>query len=147
MPTATGEAASWPWAPSGWGSDPTPRFSLRPRTPKRGDVSRDLPKAIVSQRAQDPDWDEAIAAFVIRLGERVDAFQDAEAARDAETLHALAAQLHDDAHQLGYPPLAEAAARIHAACEDPAPDALRKAVLHLTELAQRVRRGHRSAAG
>ena len=48
---------------------------------------------------------------------------------------------------LGYPPLADAAARVEQACGEQGVDTLRKSVFDLTEVSQRVRRGHRSAAG
>jgi hypothetical protein len=103
-------------------------------------------RPIVSTRAEDPDFDERIDRFVIGLGEQVDGFQDAESAGDRSALEALAAGLERDALALGYPPLAEAARRVALACSDPAGEALRKSVVDLTEVAQRVRRGHRSAA-
>jgi HPt (histidine-containing phosphotransfer) domain-containing protein len=104
------------------------------------------PKAIVSTRADDPDLDERIDRFVVHLAERVDAFQDAEAARDRSALLALARALAGDATALGYPLLASAAERIAEACAENVPESLRKSVVDLTELAQRVRRGHRSSA-
>jgi HPt (histidine-containing phosphotransfer) domain-containing protein len=103
-------------------------------------------KPIVSTRADDPDLDERIDRFVVRLAERVDAFQDAEASRALDALRALAASLAEDASALGYPLLVAAARRIADACDEGAPEALRKSVVDLTELSQRVRRGHRSAA-
>jgi hypothetical protein len=103
-------------------------------------------KPIVSTRADDPDLDEHIDRFVVNLAERVDAFQDAEAARDREALLALADALAQDAHALGFPLLVAAARRIAEVCGEGAPEALRKSVVDLTELSQRVRRGHRSAA-
>jgi HPt (histidine-containing phosphotransfer) domain-containing protein len=104
------------------------------------------PKAIVSTRADDPDLDERIDRFVVELAERVDAFQDAEAARDPRALGALAAALAADASALGYPLLVAAAERIAQACGEGVPELLRKGVEDLTELSQRVRRGHRSSA-
>ena len=103
-------------------------------------------KPIVSTRADDPELDERIDRFVVELAERVDAFQDAEAAHDRETLRVLASDLGADAGALGYPLLVDAAARIAQACGEGAPEALHKSVVDLTELSQRVRRGHRSAA-
>lgn len=105
------------------------------------------PKPIVSSRADDPDLDERIDHFVVHLAERVDAFQDAESARDLEALVAMAGALAREAETLGYPLVVDAAHRIAHACTDAAPEALRKTVVDLTELAQRVRRGHRSSAG
>lgn len=104
------------------------------------------PKPIVSTRSDDPDLDERIDRFVVRLAERVDAFQDAEAARDRDALLALANALAEEATALGYPLLVAAAARIAEACGENVPESLRKSVVDLTELSQRVRRGHRSSA-
>lgn len=106
-----------------------------------------FPKPIVSTRSDDPDLDDRIDGFVVSLGERVDALQDAESAGDLALLRSLASALHDEADALGYPPLADAAARLEQACNEQGSEALRKLVSDLTELSQRVRRGHRSAAG
>jgi hypothetical protein len=103
-------------------------------------------RPILSTRAEDPAFDDRIDRFVVGLGERVDAFQDAVSAGQRSSLELLAATLERDALELGYPPLADAARRVAAACGDPAGEALRKSVVDLTEVAQRVRRGHRSAA-
>jgi hypothetical protein len=104
-------------------------------------------KPIVSTRAEDPDYDERIDRFVVALGERVDALQDAESAGDRASLRSLAAALRSEALELGYPPLADAAARVEDACGEQGLESLRKSVFDLTEVSQQVRRGHRSAAG
>jgi hypothetical protein len=104
-------------------------------------------KPIVSLYVEDPTFEERIDRFVVGLAERVDAFQDAEAASDRAQLQSLAAALAAEAEEIGYPAVAEAGRRIEQACSDPSADALHKSVLDLTELSQRVRRGHRSAAG
>jgi hypothetical protein len=104
------------------------------------------PKPILSRHAEDPAFDERIDRFVVGLGERVDAFQDAERLGDRTALATLAEALRSEADALGYPPLSDAAAQVALACSDPSPEALRKSVLDLTEITQRVRRGHRSAA-
>ncbi len=105
-----------------------------------------LAKPILSTRAEDPAYDERIDRFVVGLGERIDAFQDAESAGDRAALETLAGALAHDADAVGYAPLAEAARRVAEACAETAAEALRKSVIDLTEVAQRVRRGHRSAA-
>lgn len=104
-----------------------------------------MEKPIYSSRAADADFDEAIDAFVVSLGERVDDLQDAEAAADRERVRRLAGQFAADAEELGYPTVADAARQIAASCDDVS-DTLRKQIVDLTSLTQRVRRGHRSSA-
>jgi hypothetical protein len=104
------------------------------------------PKPIVSRYAEDPAYDERIDRFVVALGERVDSFQDAESQGDRVALAALAGALRQEAEELGYPLLSAAADEVTAACAEPGADALKKRVFDLTEITQRVRRGHRSAA-
>jgi hypothetical protein len=101
---------------------------------------------IRSTREHEPDIEPEIDAFVFGLGELVDSFQDAELAGATITLEQLAVRLDERASQLGYLPVAESAQRIRSACGERSPEAVRKAVQDLTEIAQRVRRGHRSAA-
>jgi HPt (histidine-containing phosphotransfer) domain-containing protein len=103
-------------------------------------------KSIVSLFADDPSFDERIDAFVIALGEKIDELQDAELAADPEPLRTLAASLAGTSETLGYPALVAAARRVSLACDD-GPESIHKAVVDLTELGQRVRRGHRSSAG
>jgi hypothetical protein len=109
-------------------------------------VDASAPKPLLSTRAGDPAFDDRIDRFVVELGERIDALQDAESAGDCGALETLAGALGRDADAVGYPPLAEAARRVVLACTESAGDALKKCVVDLTEVAQRVRRGHRSAA-
>lgn len=103
-------------------------------------------RPIVSTRSEDPDFDERIDRFVVGLGERIDSLQDAESAGDRSALQRLAEGFREESEALGYPSLAEAASRLAVAAGDEALEALRKSVVDLTELTQRVRRGHRSAA-
>lgn len=104
------------------------------------------PPPLVSTRADDPDVEERIDTFVVHLGETVDDLQDAEAEGDVARLEKLADALEREAAELGYAPLAEAARRIAASCREAAPEAAHKHVADVTGLAQRIRRGHRSAA-
>jgi hypothetical protein len=105
-----------------------------------------LPKPLLSTRAEEPEVEERIDAFVVGLGETVDALQDAEAAGDFALLRERALRLAADALPLGYAPMAEAAGRVAEACGQRAPELAHKAVADVTALAQRIRRGHRSAA-
>jgi hypothetical protein len=104
------------------------------------------PKPIVSRFAEDPAFDERIDRFVVGLGERIDAFQDAESQGARGALESLATALRGEAEELGYPLLAAAADRVLAASGEPGSEGLRKSVQELTEITHRVRRGHRSAA-
>lgn len=106
---------------------------------------RPLPP-IRSQREHEPDLEPLIDAFVFGLGELVDSFQDAESAGALATLDRMAVQLGERAAALGFPPVVESAQRVRNACSERNPEATRKAVQDLTEIAQRIRRGHRSAA-
>lgn len=103
-------------------------------------------KPIHSSRADDPDLEERIDAFVVHLGERVDELQDVEAGGDRAALRRRVLEFGTEALELGYEPLADAAQRVAAACEEAAPETVRKSVEDLTAVAYRVRRGHRSFA-
>ena len=104
------------------------------------------PKPIFSSYAADPDLEERIDAFVIQMGERIDLLQDVEIDGDLLLLRELSEKFASEAHQLGYEPLAQTAERISAACLEQSPEAARKSLVDLTELSQRVRRGHSSSA-
>jgi hypothetical protein len=103
-------------------------------------------KPILSTRSEDPAFEERIDRFVVGLGERIDLLQDAESAGDRATLRTLADAFAAESRELGYPYLADAASRLAEAAGDEGLETLRKGVVDLTELSQRVRRGHRSAA-
>ena len=101
---------------------------------------------IISTLAQDPDRQEAIDAFVIGLGECIDAMQDDQLAGALGALARRAHALNREAARLGYAPLSQAALDASRACEVGEDEALRKRLLELTEIARRVRLGHRSSA-
>jgi hypothetical protein len=101
---------------------------------------------IRSSREHEADLEPEIDAFVFGLGELVDSLQDAEAAGAIATLAQLAVRLTERARALGYMPLAECAERVTAASGERNPEAMRKSVQALTEVAIRVRRGHRGTA-
>jgi hypothetical protein len=103
-------------------------------------------KPIVSTRAEDPECEERIDAFVVDLGERVDQLQDADLAGDREALVRLAALLGAEAEELGYPALVAATVRVRDAGREEGAEGVHKAVRDLTEVSQRIRRGHRSSA-
>jgi hypothetical protein len=87
-----------------------------------------------------------IDRFVIGLGERIDSIQDAELAGKLAEVGALARGLAGEADRLGYPAMAVSALGVTSAAESSQPDALQETIVELTELAQRIRQGHRGAA-
>lgn len=95
---------------------------------------------------------ERLEAFVMALGERIDTLQDLELARDYKQLEAEAARMGSEALHLGYAELAEMGSVVEAAClrigpgAAPSKDAvvaLHRALVELTDIARRVRLGHR----
>jgi hypothetical protein len=93
-----------------------------------------------------PELVQAIDRFVIGLAERIDAIQDAELAGTPAEVARLAGGLASDADRLCYPGLALVSRNAISAASDGKRDAIQDAVIELTELAQRVRQGHRGAA-
>ena len=89
---------------------------------------------------------EDIDRFVITLAERIDSIQDAEMATSWSDVAELARTLANDADRLGYPVMAMSAKSVAMAAEDAKPETLQEAIVELTEIAQRIRRGHRGAA-
>jgi hypothetical protein len=90
--------------------------------------------------------DEGLArldAFVVALGERIDSIQENEQLGQPEEAAKRAAELAADAVTMGLPPLAEAAERVVASCLAADAQRLHDAVVELTEVATRVRLGHR----
>jgi len=85
---------------------------------------------------------EDIDRFVIGLAERIDAIQDAELARKIGEVAELARTLSSEADRLGYPGMAASAKGVAMAAEDE----LQETIVELTDLAQRIRQGHRGAA-
>ena len=89
---------------------------------------------------------EDIDRFVIQLGERIDEIQDAELAACVGEVATLSRQLASDADRLGYPELAHAAKSAALAAEDEKSEPMQDSIVEMTDLVQRVRRGHRGAA-
>ena len=113
---------------------------------KQSMAAHGTPKPILSSYVADPELEERIDAFVIQMGERVDLLQDVESDGDLAMLRQLSEEFASDSRELGYQPLADAADRIVAACLEQSPAAARKGLVDLTEISQRVRRGHSSSA-
>lgn len=89
---------------------------------------------------------EELDRFVIALAERIDAIQDAELAESWSDVASLARSLANDADRLGYPGMAQNAKSVAMAAEDAKTEVLQDSIVELTDLAQRIRRGHRGAA-
>ncbi len=84
-------------------------------------------------------------AFVVALGESIDAIQDSEHAGRLEEAAKRAAELAREAESLGLPPLATAALRVVSSCREG--DAVRAHadIVELTGIVRRVRISHRGA--
>lgn len=102
-------------------------------------------RPILSSRADDPALGEAIDTFVIGLAERIDDLQDAERAADLAQLSALARDLAADAEALGYEALARISQVVEAAALEEHSDEAYANLVKLTEIAYRIRLGHRGA--
>ena len=116
-----------------------------PAADDRPEMSERKPP-IRSTQEDVPDLVQAIDRFVIGLAERIDEIQDAELQASLAELGRLAGMLAGDADRLGYPGLAQVARNAVSASTDGKRDAVQDAVVELTEIAQRVRQGHRGAA-
>ncbi len=101
---------------------------------------------ILSTRENESSLTDAIDRFVVALAEEVDRLQDAELDGNPELLRRLATELGDRAEHLGYRPLADIATVVANACRDAKPEDASAAMVELTEISSRIRRGHRGAA-
>jgi hypothetical protein len=101
---------------------------------------------IRSTQADIAELAEELDRFVIGLAERIDGIQDAELVGQCEEVSQLARTLANDAERLGYPGMAQSAKSVAAAAADSKLESLQEVIVELTDLAQRVRRGHRGAA-
>ena len=102
--------------------------------------------AIRSTQEDVAELAEDIDRFVIALAERIDAIQDAELLASSCQIAQLARALAGDAERVGFPGMASCAKSLAAAAEDSKLEDLQLAVVDLTDIAQRIRRGHRGAA-
>jgi len=100
---------------------------------------------IYSTRDEDPEIREALEDFVVHLAERVDLLQDAESAGDLPQLRALADLLAEDAQEYGFAALSELATLVSRCCEEDKPENARTVLGEATEIARRIRLGHRGA--
>jgi hypothetical protein len=106
----------------------------------------DRRRPIYSLYEDDPDLEEEIDAFVVRLAEAVDQLQDAESVGDVDHLDDLATAMAGQAARLGFPDLEKEARRVRTACEEVDKPSIQSALVALTDVARRIRQGHRGAA-
>ena len=91
----------------------------------------------------DDDSLARLDAFVVALGENIDAIQDSEQGGLLDETAKRAADLARDARSLGLPQLATAAERVVACCRDADGALAHAAIVELTDVVRRVRLGHR----
>ena len=102
-------------------------------------------KPILSSRHDDPEAAEPIEGFLVSLSERVDDLQDAEFKGDLEDLATQAHRLGTTALELGFDLLAASALDLRRCCLSDSVEQVRETLLDLTEIATRVRMGHRGS--
>ncbi len=102
-------------------------------------------KPIYSTRADDPALGETIETFVLHLAERIDALQDVEVKGEFASVAVLAGSLAAEAGPLGFDALARTAAALEELCSSDDSDGIHIRVVQLTEIARRIRLGHRGA--
>ncbi len=104
-----------------------------------------MEKPILSSRADEPELAEQIEQFIIGLAERVDDLQDAEFKGDRARLAAKARVLGTTAMDLGFDLLAASASDLERCARSDSAEQIRETLIDLTEIATRVRMGHRGA--
>ncbi|MGI9592436.1 MAG: hypothetical protein ACR2P8_13780 [Myxococcota bacterium] len=102
-------------------------------------------RPIHSALDDDPGASESVDAFVFALAERIDALQDAEARGDLRELRTLVIELGKEALAAGYAPLQRSAEEVARAAGQGHSELAYKALVQLTDVASRVRQGHRGA--
>lgn len=100
---------------------------------------------IHSRLTDDPAHTEAVDAFVLALAHRVDDLQDLEARGDFKALAEQARALGEEAGRTGYPALEDSAEQVRGAAQEESAELTRKALVELTDVARRVRQGHRGS--
>jgi hypothetical protein len=117
-------------------------YSSGVRRPIRRGVPTPVHAPIRSLLSDDESL-ERLDAFMIALGERLDAIQDADGSGALEEAGKRALELAADAASLGLPPLAEAAQRVAAGCRLADAARVHTEIVELTDVVARVRLGHR----
>ena len=100
---------------------------------------------IYSKLADDPSLGDAVDAFVVSLAERVDALQDLDSRGDNRELGAESSELSLDATKVGFDSLARVADAVGICAAEGDRDDCHKALVELTEVARRIRLGHRGS--
>ncbi len=100
---------------------------------------------ILSSRSDESEAAEQIEGFIVGLAECVDDLQDAEFKGDLKELAALANTLGATAIELGFDLLAASASDLKRCCLSDSVEQVRETLIDLTEIAKRVRMGHRGA--
>ena len=108
-------------------------------------MSTEPRKPIYSNRAEELELRDAIDEFVVGLAERVDQLQDAEFNSDWPSLHTQANRLIEEAKHVGFDPLSSSAEAVAEACASANSEVIRGFLYDLTEVATRIRKGHRGA--
>ena len=98
-----------------------------------------------SSRIDDASVRDELDEFVVGLAERVDLLQDAEASGDHQATGSQASTLATQAEELGFETLSRSAREVDRACARGDQGEVRKYLVELTEVSQRVRLGHRGA--
>lgn len=109
-------------------------------------MPEETPAPILSARDGDSACQEAIDQFVVTLAEQVDTLQDADLEGDLDLLGELATKLADRAEDLGYRPLVTIACEVAEACRNQKTEDAVAAMIELTAISCRIRKGHRGSA-
>lgn len=107
------------------------------------DVRRNGP--LYSTRAEGPEASALLDAFVLGLAGCIDGLQDADAAGEVDELVRGAGSLAQQAAELGHDLLAAVALHVAEVARQGKTEDAHGALVELTDVAQRVRRGHRGA--
>ena len=100
---------------------------------------------ILSSRSDESEAAEQIEGFIIGLAECVDDLQDAEFKGDLKELSTMAHTLGTTALELGFDLLATSASDLGRCCLSDSVEQVRETLIDLTEIAKRVRMGHRGS--
>ncbi len=103
------------------------------------------PRPILSALAEDPALQDGIDAFVLELAGHIDDLQDCELRGDLAGLAELAEELLRRSAKSGYDGLSRCLSVVRFAAREGSIEEARKALVELTEMAHRVRLGHRGS--